>query len=445
MSQADLERLWRRRATVLARRCNLAWWLERFNALALGGLLLFSALILAARTARVPWIDPALVGGSLAGLLAACSLVAWWLGQGKFVAAAAGLVRLEDRLGLHNRLSAASAGIGPWPDPANAEWDTAAFPWNPARAWLPGAGALALVAAAWWMPLPQRSQPSPAVVEPSAWERMEDWLATLREEALVEEESIEDLASRIEELRDRPEAEWFSHSSLEATDTLQQGLGLDLRDFAAEMNALERSLAALQSVSGEMGEMGEEAKDRLAQEFSRALEALAEGGLPPDESLLRQLREIDPAQLGEGTIGKLSPGQLQALQQRLREGSGALGSMEGLPELGRESLLSQSGTGLGEGPGRGGIDRGRGDAPLSFGQEEDPLGTSKLEGVTNDDFSRAKVGEVLGLGETERELERTPTGPVAGGAASSTGRGGEAVSRETLLPDEQAVLKRYFK
>jgi hypothetical protein len=122
--------------------------------------------------------------------------------------------------------------------------------------------------------------------------------------------------------------------------------------------------------------------------------------------------------------------------------------MEGLPELGEgEGMGEKSGFGEGEGeqPGKGGVNRGRADAPLFFGDKEDDLGTTKLERVENDDFSKASVGEVLGTGETERELDENAAGPVAGGAVGSTGRGGEAVSRETLLPDEQAVLKRYFK
>ncbi len=87
------------------------------------------------------------------------------------------------------------------------------------------------------------------MVEPGAWEQMEDWLATLEESGVVEEEMIEELEGRIEEFRDQPEDEWFSHSSLEATDTLQDSLGMQIRDLAAEMNTLERDLSALKTFS----------------------------------------------------------------------------------------------------------------------------------------------------------------------------------------------------
>ncbi len=444
MTQATLERLWKRRAASLARRINLGWWLERFNTLLLGGLLLFAILLLVGRTWRAEWLSPAWVGGALASLLALLGGAAWWLGRRQFVGAEAGLVRLDDRLSLNNRLVSAASSVGPWPEFSAGRRGAADFRWNAARAWLPGLGALALVAAAWWVPIPERTAPTAKVVEPGAWERMEDWLATLEEEGIVEEESIKEFANRIEELRDQPEEEWFSHSSLEATDTLRQSLGMEIRDLAAEMAALERNLSALGQFSSQMSEA---AKEQLAKEIQQALDAMEGGGLAVDESLMKQLKGIDPSKLGQGTLGNLSAEQLKALQDQLRQGSGALGSMEGLPELSEGMAMGQGGPGFGEGeePGFGGVSRGRGDAPLFFGDKEDRLGTSNLEQVGNDDFSKAAIGEVLGLGETEREIDQTAEGPVSGGAVGSVGQGGEAVSRETLLPDEQAVLKRYFK
>jgi peptidoglycan/LPS O-acetylase OafA/YrhL len=81
MSQDVLERLWKRRAASLSRRLNFAWWLERFNALALGGLLLFASILLAVRTWRPEWIAPLAIGAVLAGLLAVLALAAHWLGS----------------------------------------------------------------------------------------------------------------------------------------------------------------------------------------------------------------------------------------------------------------------------------------------------------------------------------------------------------------------------
>jgi len=172
---------------------------------------------------------------------------------------------------------------------------------------------------------------------------------------------------------------------------------------------------------------------------------------------LKKLQQIDPAQLGQETLANLSAEQLKSLQKSLQKGAQALGSLEGLPSVSDDPSLDsfaagesgQLGEGLGEGqgeaPGAGGVSRGRGDAPLSYGEKTSDLGTSTMEKISNTDFSRATPGEVLGLGETERKLDQSPVAPRAGGTLGSAGSGGEAVSREVLRPDEEAVLKRYFK
>ena len=445
MDQVVLERQWNRRAAAVARQLNLGWWLERFNQLVLVGLVLFAVALLAGRTWWADWITPEMVGLGLGGLLLVLAAVAWLLGRKRFVDARKGLVRLDEKLRLNNRLVSAAAKVGPWPELPPDPLGAAGFRWNLQRAWLPCLSALLLVVAASWVPIPERSAATAQVVEPSAWEQMEDWLATLEEEDLIGEEKIEELASRIEELRDQPEEEWFSHSSLEATDSLQQSLGLEIRDLAEEMKTLERNLSALQKFSSQMSEA---AKEEARKEMEEALKALDGAGLPLNEALRKQLSEVDPSQLGQETLSKLSNEQLQSLQKQLQKGSGALGSMEGLPEMGEGTGLGEEGMGFGEEgemPGAGGITRGKGDAPIFFDDQADDLGTDNLERVTNGDFSKAAIGEVLGLGETEREIDEAASTPVAGGAVGSAGKGGEAVSRETLLPDEQAALKRYFK
>lgn len=448
MNPTAEERFWTRRALALAGRVNLGWWLDRFNRLAVVALLLFALALLAVRTYRGGVLTASLVGGALAAVVLLLALLAWLLSRRHYIGLEEGLARLDDRLTLHNRLSAARHGIGPWPG-RMSRFPAAGFRWRFGQAILPTLLSLALVVTAWYLPV-KRVTPGGEMppVEPGAWEQMEDWLATLEEENLIEENAIEELRNRIEELRDQPEEDWFSHSSLEATDTLAETLGRQMREMATEMTALERAISALEHSSPGMSEA---ARDRSRTEFGEALGALEGSGLALNEALRKRLQEIDPSGLGSEMLSGLSPGELQALREQLRKGASALGSLEGLPALG-EGDPWQSGPGMGRGtvaegmmPGRGGVERGRGDAPLFYGDKEDDLGTSNIEGIRNEDLSRATPGEVIGLGETERELDTTPTGPQSGGSVLSTGRGGEAVSREILRPEEQAVLKRYFK
>ena len=446
MSHSSPERLWKRRATSLSRCVNSGFWLERFNLLATGVFILFVLLVLGFRTYRSEWfrMDLALVG--LAIVLLGAAVLAWSQSRSRFIGVEEGLARLDDRLHLHNRLSSANRGVGAWADYLPDDSHLAAFRWNWLRSWLPGVIGLAAAIGACLITFPALDvNEKVAPVEPGAWEQMEDWVATLEEEQLIQEDALEEIAQKIEELREQPEEEWFSHSSLEATDTLADTLGRQLRDLASEMATLERDISALKNFSPEMSE---ETRQKLMKEYEEALEALESSGMAVNEELLKQLQEIDPSKLGKETLSKLSGEQLKQVQDQLRKSSGALGSMEGLPPMSEAQEMAmerEMRADEGMGGGAGGVDRGRGDAPLYFGDTEDNLGTNAVEQVTNDDLSKATIGEVLGLGETEREVDKTPANARDGGAVSSTGQGGEAVSREVLRPDEQLLLKRYFK
>jgi hypothetical protein len=95
-------------------------------------------------------------------------------------------------------------------------------------------------------------------------------------------------------------------------------------------------------------------------------------------------------------------------------------------------------------PGRGGVTRGPGTTKAVLGPESQDLETGKLAGVQSKDLSNALPGTLLQIENTEHDVDKSPVAPSAGGAISSTGRGGERVWRESLDPDEQRVVKRFF-
>ncbi len=96
-------------------------------------------------------------------------------------------------------------------------------------------------------------------------------------------------------------------------------------------------------------------------------------------------------------------------------------------------------------PGKGGITRGPGTAPLTLSDEENDFGTNKNESVSNTDMSRAQVGNMLALQDGKHEVDKTIKAPQSAGTIQNAGQGGEQVWRESLTPDEKAVLKRVFK
>jgi hypothetical protein len=168
---------------------------------------------------------------------------------------------------------------------------------------------------------------------------------------------------------------------------------------------------------------------------------------------MEQLKGMDASQMRDA-LSQLSKEQMQQLREQLKKGAQACkecqGSGGGLGEISEsEKLMSilregQGKDGEGEGPGRGGISRGRGDAPMFYGDEQN-LGAGNLEGITNTDLSRAAPGDVLGEGQTKHDDEEVPVKARQAGAVSGVGKGGDAVWRESLMPEEKAVLKKYFK
>lgn len=439
MSASANEQYWTSEALRVKRRINFAWWVERFNWLLVFGFLTLSVVVLTMRA--IPGSSVSLellllLGGSL---FLVASIAAWAWSRHFFIGQKEGLIRLDDQWSLNNRLISASAGEAPWPEIMSSE-KAAAPPWRASVALLPSLIATLTLVAAWFTPVPEW-QPDTVVVtsEPKSWDQVEDWIETLKEEDLIEPGSLDEIAGKIEELRQKPETEWYSHASLEASDTLKDDFGRDLSAMADDLAAMERSLDALTTFSTELSPEG---REMLMKELSDALESLSANGLSLNEALAKQLSQLDPSQLSEATLKQMSAEELKQLQKQLGECSQCLGSMEGLPQLGESE--QQMSFKPGTMPGSGGITRGKGDAPMFYGDEDD-LRTNRVESVSNEDLSRAAIGDVIGAGETEHDDEMVSSGPQEGGAVESSGTGGDAVWKDSLLPDEQAVLKRYFK
>ena len=443
MGAGDSERLWRNEAAAVARRVNTGWWLERFNFLLAVGLILFAVAVLCLRTLIPDWMGTLGPFVILGGLVAGTALWAFLWSKGRFIGRDDALVRLDDRLNLNNQLSAANREVGDWPEHRASKSDEIGLKWRWEVAILPGMLAGLMVAVAWFVPvLDLKGKEELETHEPNGWGQMEEWLTTLEEEELIDPDSIEEIEDKIEELRDQPEEGWFGHASLEATDTLKESLGRDIQDLSKDLGTIERDLEALRSFSTELSEAG---KEMLLREMEDAMKNLAMNGMEINSELAKQLGQIDLSQVSQEMMKNLTAEQMQQLQEELGQKREALGSMDGLPPT-AEGGLWRSSSGLGPGlqPGQGSISRGSGDAPLFFGDEED-LRTDNIEKVTNEDLSRASMGDLLGVGKTEHEEDKESSSPKAGGEVTSQGRGGDAVWRESLVPEEQALLKRYFK
>lgn len=423
---------WTRAISGLARRINRVLWLERFAPAAFAAAAAGAIAIYGLRRTDHPttwgW------GLLAAGAILAGAAAAWTTRRRRFTPADA-RVLLEYRLRLDSRLTAAELGLAPWPAQIPLPADVVRWRSRVVPGWL--AAAAALVAAGVWMPVPAPDVLAAAPREkPPALVQTEAWLENLAKLETVDPVSVEPLAARAAELSRQSPENQYTHSGLEAADALReqtaasmQGLAHALETAAGAMAPLEQSGAALTA----------DQLKAIGARMDAALRGAREGTLAIRPELLKACEAcaIRPGSLTAAEAAQLRRGLAQAGKQ-IRGVIGAAG--EGVKIAGLDSTPGSSM------PGKGGVDRGPGEAPLTFSDTASKVAPATTEGVANDDRSRASLGDLLGTQTGEHDVDPARAqGLVSAGAPAAAGAGGEAVWVNRLTPAERAALSSFFK
>jgi hypothetical protein len=434
--QATLSAEWLSLAKRTACKVNFAWWLQGLRPwMMAGSVVAFVVILLLRQQGHEPRPEHAGLWG--AGGMVVMGIGVYFLARRHFIRPEQAMVRLESQLRLHNALSMAHAGHGAWPEMPTTQAD--GWRWHWSQVSIPWVICACIIGLALWLPISQDANATVPVMEPQAWSQMEEWLEKLEEEKLISPEEKEEQAEKIAELRDQPPENWFSHDSLHASDTLKEQMQRDMAKMAQNLKTMERSLNALQNYSDQLSQV---AKEQLLKDLDQALKELQSNGLELNPELLKELAQLDPKNL-QG----MSKEQLDEMRAALKKGAGACEGMSNGPGFlgdgeGEDDALAEM---LGGQPGQGDITRGPGTAPLTLSQDENDFGTNKYEAVSNPDLSKAQLSTMLDLQDGKHEVDRTYLGAGAAGVAEHQGTGGEQIWKETLTPDEKAVLKRVFK
>ena len=425
---------WQSKARRVARTVNFAWWLETLSSPLLITAMIGAAGLLVVRrefSQLAPWIPAAFIA-TVALLLA---LGCWAWAARKFEKPEQSLVRIEAAMLMKNSLSAAQAGVAPWPAPSGKI--DAGLAWQWPRLWVPPLGALALLAAGLLIPVTARSTDvSPAPDQPQAWKQLDAEIDHLTKEQVVDEKYLEETRKRLEELKSQEEEQWFSHSSLEATDSLKKSHRAETARVERELDRAEKALASLEKNAGATNQAE---KNRVMEEFDQALQGLQNGMMKPNPALLEQMK-----QLGSKEMANLTPKQIEQLRKNLKQASEAMKDDQG--NGGGDDPSDELLAGEGESEtGNGGVDRGPGHSPGVLGEEKDLLETGKLTGLEATDISQATPGDLLELQDGEHDVDKTTSKITGGGDTDATGRGGDRVWKDALDPAEQQTLKRFFE
>jgi hypothetical protein len=448
-SEGENRKFWRDQSSALSRRINFGWFLQTLSAplLIVSALGAVATLILRREVSGIPL---AVIGVSLGACLVLTAVVALVLAARRFEKPEQSLVRIEAGADLHSRLSAAQAGVSPWPEPPGEI--ASSLRWHLPKTIAPPLLAGALLALGLFVPINARQAAPPAPSsQPQAWSQINSQLEQLAEDAMVDEEYIEEMQKRLEQLRAQEEKDWFSHASLEATDSLRESHG-------SNMEKLDRGLSeagnALEALAENADKLNAEQKQKLAEQFEQALEGLQNGAMKPNPELLEQLSKLDP-----NDLGKLTPEQMQQLKESMeklkesiekckdcQDGQGGEGDWEDqlLGNGEGEGEGEGEGQGNGTGSGSGGVTRGPGHDPNVLRDGKDPLEIGELTGLQAKDLSRALPGDLLQLQDGKHSVDESASKASSGGSAAQ-GKGGDRIWRDSLAPDEQRALKKYFE
>jgi hypothetical protein len=406
----------------LALRCNLASWLDYF--LPLAGIVTVAAAIalLVLRILRLPlamlWIALA------AGLMVAAGL-AWHFSRPHHFTSGDALTRLDAIGRLHNRLTAARAGVGEWATPHKIG---DGLRWNWSRLFGAIGPAIIILIGTAWVDVPNRNHRERPTEPPVAWEQIESWLQTLGESQLVQAEALEKLRAQMDGLRQQPMEKWYNQASLEASDTLREQTEQALKNMLSDMQTTEEAMTAVAKLDETSTSTELKALNESLQKSLRGLEM---GNLPLNKELLNDLKKIDATKLKQ-----ISAEQLAEMRAKLKAGVRTAEKCVG-PSVraGKTVDSSQSG-------GKGG---GGSTAPLTLKSEPTNLHTKQTETVTNDDVSHASLGDLVDVNGGKHDVKKNGPTSVEGGSIQSNGRGGEAVWRDALTPEDLEVLRRFFK
>jgi hypothetical protein len=272
----------------------------------------------------------------------------------------------------------------------------------------------------------------------------------LKKQDLLTPEEQKNLQEEIERIR-KDALDRVDQSSWEAADAVREKMTASLNQKEDAVNWAEQSLARFAAAA----QAGVPPTAAQSEELANAIQKLAQTGMLGDAPAdLQKLLGGEDAIAGGNVKLPADPRQLRklaaALAQHLGDRSRRFGDLRRLPkEAGRfdpaefgEFNYEKQPDGDGD-PGRGGINRGRGDAELTWGDEALPFDRFKSVELppgsvrSPDDWSPVAVLPGAPKEAAERTLSST--------GVQFAGTAGQAAVRRTLAPRHYSAVKRYFE
>ena len=297
----------------------------------------------------------------------------------------------------------------------------------------------------------------------NATEQLQELLTELQETAVLEEEEKENLKDEIERLVEETEKSPLTSEKWETLDALRERM--QTRLTSAEINMIKASEAAEDLRRAELNgeKLTLERKLQLEKQLSDALDKLSQNG---NFSHAPQGMQDDLQKLmknGKLTLAKDGAArqqQLETLQKFLEDEQNKLADIRKNCEACKngEGQNGQCKDGMCQGqgqkqggssnnnsgrPGQGGVNRGRGDADMAWGDESDEQGVKFKETVLPQGFREQAKDEIQTIEATAPDVDPSAAAPRGAARDQSPSAGASTIQRR-LSPKHRAAVRKYF-
>ena len=308
--------------------------------------------------------------------------------------------------------------------------------------------------------------------------QLEEGIDVLEEEEIIEVTQAETLEKKLEQLQEEATGE-DPVKTWEALDHIKDTLSKESMEAAQESLSETEQLTAAETLSEALRKDGAEMDAELLKEAMETLSGLVKEAAKENALLAENLPQLKENAGLKGAEISLTPEQLKAISEALRLAKGdiserlaklleanlidlkTLAACEKLGQCNSDGLaafLAENADSasvsdcLGgwcrsavEGPGRGGISRGRGDAPMTWTDGTTEEGAKfKAEALPLSDIASIEDSKMMGVSMAAPTIEKSGVPSKTGGLNGAQAGGGSSVT-QTILPRHKGAVKRYFE
>ncbi len=368
-------------------------------------------------------------------------------------------------------MAAAESPLGEWQSRVG-ELRLPQLRWRSARAWSLLAASLGFVALSLLVPVRFAAMNAGRTLDVhKEVENLTAQIETLKEEQLLAAAKAEELKDKLDQLAAEASGE-DPAKTWEALDHLTDSVEKAAKDAAANAADKQQQLEKAEALAEGLMAGGDQMNAKLMTEAMQTLSSMMQGAMKENEALEKSLSPETQQALKNGSLSKEQlkevAGALSQNKQKLSQQMSKLGqngqinpnALKGgaqsqkrdnsklsqflkdhQQEMSVEDAVGQWCEGGNDG--KGGVDRGRGDAAMTWTEGSDEK-NAKFKEKTLPPAAVAGLqdSQMVGLSAAAPEVQKGNL--AAHGALNQTASGGGSAYTQTILPRHKGAVKRYF-